>query len=401
MSRGAGSLPALHFGGSSSARPRDLWEFFPFCFRDNNTCERMSSIGVNTLQLVRIEDVTAGENARLRGVARADAIEEPAEERERRSNDRMGQGPPTASTTDASPRLAKTLRLVLRPLVKLMLSHDLPFRSAAGLLKQVYVDVAMEELDRLGKRPADSRLSMMTGIHRKELKRLRDGAGEDADVPRSVSLGAQLVTRWTTDAIYLDDAGRPLTLRRNTQASGNADDVSAASFDDLVMSVSTDIHPRAVLDEWQRLGVVEIDDDKNIHLLTSAFIPRQGFEEKLFFLGRNVHDHLDTTVRNLESDEPSRLERSVHYDNVAPSDVNLLARFAEQEGMKLLEAVNRRALELRGEARERGETTPHPADEKSERMNFGLYFYRGPRRDSLDDADEAAGGDEGADQEMR
>jgi hypothetical protein len=312
----------------------------------------------------------------------------------------MGQDPPSASPSTASPRLAKTLRLVLRPLVKLMLSHDLPFRSATGLLKQVYVDMAMEELDRLGKRPADSRLAMLTGIHRKELKRLRDGSGEDADVPRSVSLGAQLVARWTTDAAYLDDDGRPRALRRNTQASGGADDVSAPSFDDLVMSVSTDIHPRAVFDEWQRLGVVEIDDDKNIHLVTSAFIPRQGFEEKLFFLGRNVHDHLATTVRNLDSDEPSLLERSVHYDNLAPGDVNLLARFAEQEGMKLLEAINRMAIELRGEARERGEATTDPADEKAERMNFGLYFFRGPRRDSVDDADEVAGGEDGAEWEI-
>jgi hypothetical protein len=276
-----------------------------------------------------------------------------------------------------------------------MLRHDLPFRSATGLVKQVYVDVAIEELERLGKRPSDSRLAMMTGIHRKELKRLRDDAGADADVPRSVSLGDQLVSQWTTNPSYLDAAGHPLALRRNTQASGSATS-AAPSFDDLVMSVSTDIHPRAVLDEWHRLGVVRIDDEKNIHLVASAFIPRQAFDEKLFYFGRNLHDHLDTTIRNLDSDEPSLLERSVHYERLSPSDVNLLARFAEQEGMKLLEAVNRMALELREEAEARDESVTDPADTKAERMNFGLYFYRGPTAERMGEG--PAGGKSGGDE---
>ncbi len=270
-----------------------------------------------------------------------------------------------------SAKLRRALERVLRPLVRLMLSQNLPIQEASSLLKQVYFDVANEELERSQRKRSDSRLSLMTGIHRKELKRLREHSDSAiAEPPRSISLGAQLIARWTGDQRYLDAEGRPRPLIRATVADAEADE---PSFDDLVKSVSRDIHPRSVLDEWIRLGLVRVDDARRIHLLTAAFVPRQGFDEKLFYLGRNGHDHLDAAVRNIQGSESPLLERSVHYNSLAPDDVNALARFAEQEGMKLLEKLNEMARERSSE--------PHD-DEKAERMNFGLYFYRGPRNPS-------------------
>jgi hypothetical protein len=118
---------------------------------------------------------------------------------------------------------------VLRPLVKLMLAQNVPFQQAIGLLKQVYVDVAVAELDQAGKRASDSRVSLITGVHRKELKRLREASQVDQDMPRSVSLGAQLVSRWTSDERFLDAEGRPRALRRGTDVK--KDDADSPSFD--------------------------------------------------------------------------------------------------------------------------------------------------------------------------
>ncbi len=316
----------------------------------------------------------------------------------------MSSEPTESSPAAPSPRLSRALRQVLRPLVRLMLAHGVTFRPASDLLNQVYVEVATAELERDGKKPTDSRLSVMTGIHRKALRQQRNRSEHDASVPKTVALGAQLVARWTSDPIYCDGEGRPRPLPRRS------DDDAAPSFDGLVRSVSSDVHPRTVLDEWLRLGVIDVDEgDQSIHLVTSAFVPARGFEEKLFYLGRNVQDHLETAVHNLEGNGPARLERSVHYDGLDPEDVSRLAHFAEQEGMKLLEEINRRARELREESSrargDAGDATSDGADEptersalpeKAERMNFGLYFHRGPARGPTDeDDDEAAGEDEG------
>jgi len=194
-----------------------------------------------------------------------------------------------------SPRLARVLRQVLRPLVRLMLTHGITFRPASDLLNQVYIEVATAELEREGKKATDSRLTVMTGIHRKALRQHREQGAPESREPKSAALGAQLVSRWTSDPAYCDAEGRPLSLPRRTEAAQDA-----ASFDGLVRSISSDVHPRTVLDEWLRLGVVRVEDDASIHLVTSAFAPSKGFEEKLSSFGRNVHDHLVTAIHDLE-----------------------------------------------------------------------------------------------------
>ena len=90
------------------------------------------------------------------------------------------------SPASPSPRLSQALRQVLRPLVRLMLAHGITFRPATDLLNQVYVEVATAELEREGKKPTDSRLTVMTGIHRKALRQHRTQRESDSSVPKSV-----------------------------------------------------------------------------------------------------------------------------------------------------------------------------------------------------------------------
>ena len=76
-------------------------------------------------------------------------------------------------------------------------------------------------------------------------------------------------------------------------------------------SVNKDIRPRVVLDEWLRLGVTQIDNLDRVCLVTDAFVPHDGLDEKLFYLGKNVQDHLEACVHNLNHpNDPPLLERS-------------------------------------------------------------------------------------------
>ena len=65
------------------------------------------------------------------------------------------------------------LKRILRPLVKLLLSHQITYADCARILKECYVEVAEKEFVLEGKPQTDSRLSLLTGIHRKEVKNLR------------------------------------------------------------------------------------------------------------------------------------------------------------------------------------------------------------------------------------
>ncbi len=275
----------------------------------------------------------------------------------------MSTAPEQRSFPAPADSLIAALRRLLRPLVRLLLDHQVTFPFLAALLKEAYVEVAEQEFAIEGRRQTTTRVSLLTGIHRKDVKRLREiGPGEETPAP-SVSLGAQLVGRWLGARPWCDANGRPRPLARHAGAG------EGASFEELVESVSKDIRPRAVLDEWIRLGVARIDDRGRVHLNVGAFVPEKGFDEKAFFFGRNLRDHIAAGVHNLAGGTPSMPDRSVYYDGLSPESVAELQALAEQLGTEALHAVDRRALELQERDAARGQG--------GQRINFGIYFYRG------------------------
>lgn len=261
---------------------------------------------------------------------------------------------------DPPKALITALHRVLRPLVRLLLAQHVTYPYLANLLKSVFVDVAERDFPVEGKRQTDSRISLLTGVHRKDVKRLREEGSSNEAAPATVSLGAQLVARWLGLPEYLDKDGRPRPLPR---LRGDGPD---ASFESLVSSVSKDIRARAVLDEWLRLGVAHTDQDDRVWLNVDAFVPEKGFDEKCYYFGRNIGDHVAAGAHNVLGGTPPFLERSVYYDNLRPESVEELEQMARDLGMQVLHTVNRQALVL--QKRDSG----RPAAQQ--RMNFGLYF---------------------------
>ena len=269
---------------------------------------------------------------------------------------------------DPTPRLGapsriviQAIRGVLKPLVRFMLSQGLTYTILIDLLKAIYVEVAMNEFKLEKKRQTDSRISLLTGVHRKDVKRLSEMIEADAPPPENVTLGAQLVAKWIGQPNYVDKQGRPIPLTRGAKEGGEK------SFEALVASVSKDIRSRAILDEWLRLGIVHMDANDCVCLDTEAFIPKQGFEEKAYYFQHNLHDHIAASVSNMLELAPPFVERSVHYDTLTKASAAELVSLGEALGMQALQTVNRRALIL-----EKKDASNQNADQ---RINFGIYFY--------------------------
>ncbi|KZZ45095.1 hypothetical protein A3759_10835 [Thalassolituus sp. HI0120] len=268
-------------------------------------------------------------------------------------------------------RLLSVVRTILRPLVHLLLRYQVTFPVLMPILKQLYVDVAEQDFPIDGKKQTESRLSLLTGIHRKDVKRLRQQAAEHIEVPVSVSLGGQMVAYWLSTPGY-QKKGKPQPLLRQSQTPGDI------SFETLVETVGRqDIRPRAVLDEWLRLGVVRVvgtsDRDDHIELCNEAFIPRDGEDEKLFYFGRNLSDHIKTGSHNLISNNNPWLERSVYYGSLSAEAVEELHQFYREQSMELLKKVNEKARELK-------QTSPGHC-----RMNAGVYYCQERNEENNED----------------
>jgi hypothetical protein len=262
----------------------------------------------------------------------------------------------------------RAIKRILRPLVKFMIAQGITYPAASKTLKALFVDVARAEFPLEERRETDSRISMLTGIHRAEVKRLMlDNDAQNGDAPPAVSLGAQLAARWISDSDYVDKQGNPLPLARH------AGDGGELSFEALVASIRTDIRSRPLLDEWLRLGVVELDEQDRVHLKAKAFVPARGFKEKAFYFSQNLHDHAAVSVTNMLDQAGPLLERSVYYNKLTPASVETLAKLSSELGMRAIQEVNRLALQL-----DRLDSNRPDADQ---RINFGIFFYTGPNDD--------------------
>ncbi|MBW2724569.1 MAG: hypothetical protein JRE71_09295 [Deltaproteobacteria bacterium] len=260
-------------------------------------------------------------------------------------------GPAGFEANSVSSALTRAVYSLMLPLVRLLLEKQLTYASLMNLLKRVYVEVAGNEMVIEGRR--------LTGIHRKDIKRLRKEIADDVSMPNHASLGALVVSRWTGSPDFLDSDGNPIPLERSS--------VTGPSFESLVSSVNSDIPACSVLDEWLRLGVAVRDEHDRICLSETSFIPDQGLEEKLHFFGRNLHDHIATGAHNVLGEGPPFLDRSVYYDKLSPESVQELAELARVEGAALLQRINQRALELQQRSDGSADAT--------HRITMGTYFF--------------------------
>ncbi len=268
---------------------------------------------------------------------------------------------PTRTHLTAPPALLQATQRLLRPLARLMLAFGVDFPAFSNLAKGVFVDVAARDFPDDGSPVTDSRVCLLSGVHRREVKRLRTEMLQQQVPPLTVSLGAQVAARWCADPRYLDHQRRPAALARLASQGGEA------SFERLVEGVSKDIRPRAVLDEWLRLGVATLDEQDQVRLVEEAFVPSRGVEEKAFYFGKNIADHLEAGVHNLLEGQPPLLERCVYYNGLGQESVEELRDLTRQLAVTALHEVNRRAMDLQNRDANRSDAT--------QRMTFGVYFY--------------------------
>ena len=277
--------------------------------------------------------------------------------------------------------LSRAIQKLLRPLVRLLLRFQVTFPVFSQLLKQVYVEVADEDIGRSGSKATDSRISLLTGVHRKDVRRLRAEVSSSQGAPEILSLGTRMIGAWLAESNYLDASGQPKplplkqtikqSLKHTAKQSKNQPEEpgrdNAPSFDRLVTSVTKqDIRPKVVLDEWLRLGIVSLQDGYVV-LNQSAFVPQHGFDEKAWFFGKNLHDHMAAGAHNLLGGEPPQFDRAVFYNNLRQQDIKLLETLVNEKASDLLVEVNKQAKHMQADSR--GQAGAHF------RFNLGACFW--------------------------
>jgi hypothetical protein len=262
--------------------------------------------------------------------------------------------------------LKKAVLSVLRPLVRYMIERGWTYPALSEMLKAVYVEEALQRQGEENDSVTDSRVSLLTGVHRKDVKRLRAVAGDHAaELPHAAALAARVVAAWTSSPRYLDTNRKPKILPQRHMPN-------RVSFEGLVREAKADMRANVILDELVRAGVADVDEEGKVHLLRSAYvsdIPR----DKLVYLGDNVSDHLKGALHNVTGKGKPFLERAVYYEVMDAQELDEVRPELYQLSEEFLQAINRRVMPLNRRANQHGQTGRR-------RMRLGVYYFEDDSR---------------------
>jgi hypothetical protein len=253
--------------------------------------------------------------------------------------------------------------VVMQPLVSWLLRNGVHHGALAQALKGIFLAQARAELEQRGSKVTDSALSVLSGVHRKDVRLFAQDA--PASVVHAPTPAAMLFTRWITDPGYRGVApgstGRTVPLPRLARHG------PPPSFEALAREVSSDVHPRTLLEELQRLGFVRLEGDE-VLLETDRFINQPGDTNAARTLAVNAADHLAAAVHNLAAPADARfLEQSVFADGLSPASAAYLAARARELWGPAFEGMVAAAT-ARVHLDEAQTETPM-------RVRFGVYYY--------------------------
>lgn len=226
----------------------------------------------------------------------------------------------------------QSLAAIMAPLARLMIENNIMLGDAVSVLKGALIEAAQTKHPNA----SASQLSLMTGVHRKDAKRLER---KDPSPERS-SAAARVITLWLNDPEFCDE-GAPRPLPRGGKTG----------FDALVRRSKVDAAPATVLTLLKTSGNVE-DTDGEIRLISETLVP-DGFSEKLKTSVATLVPHLETTVGNILGDTP-QWDQVLRYSHLSEAAATVLEKRAAELALDMLQTLNSEALAL--QQGEEGET---------------------------------------------
>ena len=228
----------------------------------------------------------------------------------------------------------KALRLLFRPVASILLKAGVNWKELVEVCKATYVEVASEDFGIRGRPTNISRVAILTGFSRREVRRLRDLLAEEEPTAFArMNHATRVLTGWFGDEDFTGDDGQPRAL----QESG-----SNPSFEMLCSRYSGDVPATTMLKELRHVGAVTEREDGRLVAQTRYYMPVLTDPEQVLRSGSVLEDLGSTVAHNLYRDEgePSRFERRASNTRIPESAVPEFREFLEKEGQAFLERVD-------------------------------------------------------------
>jgi hypothetical protein len=225
--------------------------------------------------------------------------------------------------------------LVMRPVVRILLRYGIGYREFVEVTKTAFVDVASSDFGLRGRPTNISRVAVMTGLTRKEVRRLRDKiASGDSKITVKTTPLADVLHHWHADAEFTDANGKPLQL---PFSSGEK------SFSQLVKKFGGDIPAGAMRTEMKRVGAVAEDANGNLTVASRAFEPATSHQKLQTLLAHGAYPmlcNIEHNTREPESDAGTWANRIAFTQSVRQESAGQLRRITRDRIVEFAESVD-------------------------------------------------------------
>lgn len=192
--------------------------------------------------------------------------------------------------------LSSALEKLLRPLVRLLLKHSIPYSAFDVIARRVWVDVAMDDFRLPGRKPSTSRVSVITGLTRKDVSLLLADRSCISVLGTHKNRADRVLTAWQCEKRFAAADGSPQVLNME----------GADGFAELVRSHSGDVPARAVLDELQRVEAVHVLADGRIAMRRKTHTPTDHMLPHFEQLGVEVAAMIEAISYDMEHEAAPR-----------------------------------------------------------------------------------------------
>jgi hypothetical protein len=231
--------------------------------------------------------------------------------------------------------LRRALSLMFKPLVRLLIAQGVTHAEFSETAKEVYVEVALRHFESEG-RVNRSRVAILTGLTRKEVKNVIDRTIESGYQEKTFSRPERVLTGWYSDPRYQGPYGIPLEL---PYESG---DPETPSFVELVKQYSGDMAPRQMLKQLVEAGsVIEVEGRfKAVRRIFKHSTLSPSLIKRLGEVGYRV---FSTAAKNIdkETEGSGYFDRMVFADDGCTDEViEMFDDFIKPRGQEFLEEID-------------------------------------------------------------
>jgi hypothetical protein len=228
--------------------------------------------------------------------------------------------------------LTDALRKILMTLIRTLLRNGMSYGEFDQVARKCYVDVAYRDFAPAGKKQTVSNVAILTGLNRKEVKKLADlDLAQPGTEIRQYNRVVRVLGGWINDPRYLRSDGIPSDL----------DYDGRDSFSDLVKRYSGDMPVAAMQKVLLASANIKFTDDGKVRLMSHAYLPSNDPVEKLAILGIDTSQLIETIDHNLSATEDAlRFQRKASNARVALESIPQVKQYLNRKGQAFLEEID-------------------------------------------------------------